>query len=72
MFNSCWTGKHKTGALICDECNASFGSEVDLAFKSYTKYQMNVWSLKGEPFSLEYQPISFRLLSLLILLDNSL
>lgn len=48
IFNSSWTGKHKTGALICDECNAAFGFAVDSAFKSYTKYQMNVWSLKGE------------------------
>lgn len=48
IFNSSWTGKHKTGALICDECNAAFSFSVDTAFKSYTKYHMNVWSLKGE------------------------
>ncbi|MBW7474314.1 hypothetical protein K0T92_06125 [Paenibacillus oenotherae] len=48
IFNSNWTGKHKTGSLICDVCNAAFAPEVDKAFLPYTKYQMNVWSLKGE------------------------
>lgn len=48
IFNSNWTGKHKTGSLICDECNSAFSKDVDSAFKPYTKYPMNVWSLKGE------------------------
>ncbi|RED76097.1 HNH endonuclease [Cohnella phaseoli] len=48
IFNSSWTGKHKTGSLICDTCNASFASEVDKAFFPYTKYIMNVRALKGE------------------------
>lgn len=47
IFNSCWTGKHKTGSLICNECNAAFAPEVDKAFIPYTQYHMNVWSLKN-------------------------
>ncbi|MCR8659184.1 HNH endonuclease [Paenibacillus endoradicis] len=48
IFNSNWTGKHKTGSLICDDCNAAFGLEVDKAFLPYTIFPMNVWSLRGE------------------------
>lgn len=29
IFNSSWTGKNKTGSLICDESNNSFSSTVD-------------------------------------------
>lgn len=48
IFNSSWTGKHKTGSLICDTCNAAFADEVDKAFIPYIKFKMNVWNLKGE------------------------
>lgn len=48
IFNSSWTGKHKTGSLICDVCNSGFSSDVDIAFFPYTKFIMNVWALKGD------------------------
>jgi hypothetical protein len=48
IFNSSWGGSHKTGDLICGECNSSFSRQTDLAFSHYVKTVMNAWSFKGE------------------------
>lgn len=47
VFNSCWGGKHSTGQIICNACNASF-APVDRVFKPYTDFVMNAWQIKGE------------------------
>ncbi|MGF1567941.1 MAG: HNH endonuclease [Nodosilinea sp.] len=48
IFNSSWGGSHKTGNLICDECNSSFSKKTDLAFAVYVQAVMNAWTFKGE------------------------
>jgi hypothetical protein len=48
IFNSSWGGSHKTGNLICDECNSSFSKQTDLAFAVYVQAVMNSWVFKGE------------------------
>lgn len=48
IFNSSWGGSHKTGDLICGECNSSFSRQTDLAFSDYVKTVMNAWSFKAE------------------------
>ncbi len=49
IFNSSWGGSHKTGELICNECNSAFSQEeVDSAFLVYTTSVMNAWAFKGE------------------------
>ncbi|MGB3208057.1 MAG: HNH endonuclease [Crinalium sp.] len=48
IFNSSWGGSHKTGNLICNDCNDSFSRQTDLAFLVYVKTVMNAWSFKGE------------------------
>lgn len=48
IFNSSWGGSHKTGNLICDECNSSFSQQTDVAFAVYVKAVMNSWVFKGE------------------------
>ncbi|MBE9210575.1 hypothetical protein IQ244_29550 [Nostoc sp. LEGE 06077] len=48
IFNSSWGGSHKTGNLICNECNSSFSTQTDIAFAVYVQAVMNSWSFKGE------------------------
>lgn len=48
IFNSSWGGSHKTGNLICNECNSSFSQQTDLAFAVYVQAVMNSWIFKGE------------------------
>ena len=48
IFNSSWGGSHKTGSLICNECNISFSTQTDPAFSVYVEAVMNSWSFKGE------------------------
>jgi hypothetical protein len=48
IFNSSWGGSHKTGNLICDECNSSFSRQIDKAFAVYVQAVMNSWIFKGE------------------------
>jgi hypothetical protein len=48
IFNSSWGGSHKTGNLICNECNKSFSAATDRAFSVYVKAVMNAWSFRGE------------------------
>ncbi|MBD2740433.1 HNH endonuclease [Coleofasciculus sp. FACHB-1120] len=48
IFNSSWGGSHKTGDLICNECNNSFSRQIDSAFSVYVEAVMNAWSFKGE------------------------
>ncbi|GET41432.1 HNH endonuclease [Microseira wollei] len=48
IFNSSWGGSHKTGNLICDECNSSFSQQTDVAFAVYVQAVMNSWIFKGE------------------------
>lgn len=48
IFNDSWGGTHKTGQLICDDCNQSFSVKVDKAFSIYTDMVMNAWSFKGK------------------------
>ncbi|QLE58360.1 HNH endonuclease [Nostoc sp. TCL26-01] len=48
IFNSSWGGSHKTGNLICDQCNSNFSSQTDVAFAVYVQAVMNSWSFKGE------------------------
>nr|WP_242034041.1 HNH endonuclease [Coleofasciculus sp. FACHB-542] len=48
IFNSSWGGSHKTGDLICNECNISFSTQTDPAFSVYIEAVMNAWSFKGE------------------------
>ncbi len=48
IFNSSWGGSHKTGNLICDECNSSFSQQTDVAFTVYVQAVMNSWIFKGE------------------------
>ncbi len=48
IFNSSWGGSHKTGDLICDECNSSFSQQTDIAFIVYVRAVMNSWMFKGE------------------------
>lgn len=48
IFNSSWGGSHKTGNLICGECNSSFSKQTDLAFSVYVQAVMNSWGFKGE------------------------
>ena len=47
IFNACWGGSHKTGQLICGDCNGSF-SIIDSAFSIYTTAIMNAGLFKGE------------------------
>ncbi len=48
IFNACWGGSHKTGQLICDDCNDSFSiEEVDSACSIYTEAIMNAELFKG-------------------------
>lgn len=47
IFNSCWGGVHKTGQIICDECNNSF-SAIDGVFDIYTRFIMNANQFKGQ------------------------
>lgn len=48
IFNDSWGGTHKTGQLICDDCNQSFSVKVDKAFSIYTDMIMNAWSFKSK------------------------
>lgn len=48
IFNSSWGGSHKTGSLICVECNSSFSQQTDTAFAVYVQFVMNSWMFKGE------------------------
>ena len=48
IFNSSWGGSHKTGQLICNECNKSFSGIVDKAFLIYTNAVRNAWSIKDK------------------------
>jgi hypothetical protein len=48
IFNSSWGGSHKTGNLICNECNSSFSQQTDEAFAFYTALTMNAGGFKGE------------------------
>ncbi|PZV22688.1 MAG: hypothetical protein DCF12_20285 [Snowella sp.] len=46
IFNNAWGGSHKTGKLICNECNQNFSQKVDKALLCYTNIAMNAWSFE--------------------------
>lgn len=49
IFNSCWGGTHKTGQIICDDCNSYFSnSKVDDSFQNIVQFIMNAGQFKGE------------------------